>query len=79
MKSATDMIEPAEKRISEQLTGAGFNEILNNSLSKAKYYVAEIEAGKAVQLLNPLSSDLSTMRMSLIHGGLEVIEFNLHK
>lgn len=79
VKSATDMSVDLQKRISEQLTGAGFNEILNNSLSKAKYYVAEIEAGKAVQLLNPLSSDLSTMRMSLIHGGLEVIEFNLHR
>lgn len=79
VKSATDMSVDLQKRISEQLTGAGFNEILNNSLSKAKYYAAEIEVGKAVQLLNPLSSDLSTMRMSLIHGGLEVIEFNLHR
>lgn len=79
VKSATDMSVDIQRRISEQLTGQGFNEILNNSLSKASYYKAEIEAGRAVQVLNPLSSDLSTMRMSLIHGGLEVIEYNLNR
>lgn len=79
VNTATDQSVALQKRISEQLTGAGFNEILNNSLSKASYYTAEIEAGEAVQLLNPLSSDLSTMRMTLLYGGLEVISFNLNR
>lgn len=75
----TDQSVAQQIRISEQLSGAGFNEILNNSLSKASYYTDEIKAGRAVQLMNPLSSDLSTMRMSLMYGGLEVISFNLNR
>ena len=79
VKSPTDMSVDLQRRISEQLTGAGFNEILNNSLSKASYYPEAISKGDAVQVLNPLSNDLSTMRMTMMHGGLEVIEHNLHR
>ena len=78
-KSDVDKSFALQRVISEQLVGAGFVEILNNSLSKASYYPAEIEAGEAVQLLNPLSSDLSTLRLELIHGGLEVIEHNIKR
>lgn len=79
VKSITDMSVAMQKRISEQLTGGGFNEILNNSLSKASYYPEEISGGKAVQVINPLSQDLSTMRMTLLHGGLETVSYNLNR
>lgn len=79
VKTPTDISVAMQKRISEQLTGAGFNEILNNSLSSASYYKEEIASGKAVQVMNPLSQDLSTMRMTLLHGGLEVINYNLNR
>lgn len=79
VKSSTDMSVAMQKRISEQLTGAGFNEILNNSLSSASYYKEDIASGKAVQVMNPLSQDLSTMRMTLLHGGLEVVNYNLNR
>lgn len=79
VKSPTDISVVMQRRISEQLTGAGFNEILNNSLSSANYYREEIASGKAVQVMNPLSQDLSTMRMTLLHGGLEVVNFNLNR
>ena len=65
--------------ISEQLVGAGFNEILNNSLTKAAYY-EELQTYKAencVRLLNPLSQDLSVLRQTLLFGGLESISRNV--
>ncbi len=67
--------------ISEQLVGAGFNEILNNSLTKAAYY-EELQTYKAencVRLLNPLSQDLSVLRQTLLFGGLESISRNVNR
>lgn len=75
----TDKSMLMQQKISEQLVGAGFNEILNNSLSKESYYREELERGEAVTLMNPLSRDLSTMRMTLLFGGLETLSFNLHR
>ncbi|MDO5035749.1 MAG: phenylalanine--tRNA ligase subunit beta [Porphyromonas sp.] len=75
-KTETDESIHLQQIVSEQLVGAGFNEILNNSLSDAGYY-AGVEG--RVELENPLSSELSTMRMTLLHGGLEVIEYNLNR
>ena len=63
------------KVISDLLTNSGFNEILNNSLSKKDYYQdldAFAEEGN-VELLNPLSQDLNVLRRSLIFGGLESV------
>lgn len=65
--------------ISEQLVGAGFFEILNNSLSKESYYSDEKSSKQAVRVINPLSADLSTLRQTLVHGGLESIERNLNR
>ena len=78
-KSDVDKSFSLQRVVSEQLVGAGFVEILNNSLSKASYYPGEIERGEAVQLLNPLSNDLSTLRIQMVHGGLEVIDHNLKR
>lgn len=63
------------KVISDLLTNSGFNEILNNSLSKKDYYqgLASFEEGAGVELLNPLSQDLNVLRRSLIFGGLESV------
>jgi phenylalanyl-tRNA synthetase beta chain len=55
--------------------GAGFNEILNNSLTKAAYY-DEAQNASLVYIMNPLSSDLNVMRGTLLFGGLESIEHN---
>lgn len=64
--------------ISEQLTGCGFNEILNNSLTKSAYYndLNQYPNPNCVMLINPLSSDLNCMRQTLLFGGLESIEHN---
>lgn len=67
--------------ISRQLTGAGFSEILNNSLTKLSYYkdLASYPAEKAVKIMNPLGSDLSITRQTLLFGGLESIARNRNR
>lgn len=70
-----------QRRISELLTAQGFNEILNNSLTKVGYYedntVYPLE--NAVKILNPLSQDLGVMRQTLLFGGLESIARNANR
>jgi phenylalanyl-tRNA synthetase beta chain len=64
--------------ISEQLCGAGFNEIMNNSLTRSDYY-AELTTypeAHCVLLENPISSALNGMRQTLLFGGLESIGYN---
>lgn len=70
-----------QKLISEQLTGAGFLEILNNSLSKEGYYQnnPDFPLNNCVKLLNPLSTDLGVMRQTLLFGGLENIAYNQNR
>ena len=65
--------------VSEQLVGAGFNEILNNSLSKSSYYDDEQKMKELVHIMNPLSSDLNVMRGTLLYGGLESVEHNVKR
>jgi len=62
--------------VSEQLVGEGFNEILNNSLTKGAYYG---ENDTLVRIMNPLSSDLNVMRQTLLFGGLESIQHNANR
>ena len=67
--------------IAEQLTAQGFNEILNNSLTKGYYYqdLVSFPAAHSVKMLNALSSDLSVMRQTLLFGGLENINRNVNR
>ena len=67
--------------ISEQLVGAGFNEILNNSLTKEAYYegLECCPPSSLVHLMNPLSNDLGVLRGTLLFGGLEVIAHNANR
>ncbi|MBR2291864.1 MAG: phenylalanine--tRNA ligase subunit beta [Prevotella sp.] len=68
--------------VSEQLVGSGFNEILNNSLTKAAYYEDASDASNPstlVRIMNPLSSDLNVMRQTLLFGGLESIQHNVNR
>ena len=68
-------------RISEQLTAQGFNEILNNSLTKVSYYepLTELILDTCVKIMNPLSQDLGVMRQTLLFGGLESIQRNANR
>ena len=67
--------------IAEQLTAQGFNEILNNSLTKGGYYtdLTSFPAALSVKIINALSSDLNVMRQTLLFGGLENIAYNVNR
>ena len=74
IKGEEDQKHKLANLVSEQLVGEGFNEILNNSLSKSSYYGDKQDM--LVKIMNPLSSDLNVMRQTLLYGGLESIEHN---
>lgn len=73
--------EVIQSKVSDFLTGKGFNEVLNNSLSNAGYSekVASIDDSKYVELLNPLSNELAVLRQSLVFGVLESLVRNQNK
>ena len=77
-KTATDRSYDLQNLISEQLCGSGFNEIMNNSLTRSAYYdeLTTYPVSHCVMLMNPLSADLNGMRQTLLFGGLESIEHN---
>ncbi len=80
-KTDTDSADDLRRLIASQLTAAGFNEILNNSLTAEKYYtgLTTYPADRCVHLLNPLSSDLNVMRQTLLFGGLESLSHNINR
>lgn len=80
-KTPTDASHQMYNLIAEQLTGCGFNEIMNNSLTKSAYYAQStvLPEANCVRLLNPLSNDLSVMRQTLLFGGLESIAYNANR
>ena len=77
-QTPTDRSYKLQNLISEQLCGCGFNEILNNSLTRSAYYdnLSTYPVSHCVMLMNPLSADLNCMRQTLLFGGLESIEHN---
>jgi phenylalanyl-tRNA synthetase beta chain len=77
IKGEEDQKHKLANLVSEQLVGEGFNEILNNSLSKSSYY--EDKQDTLVHIMNPLSSDLNVMRQTLLFGGLESIQHNVNR
>ena len=70
-----------ENIIANQLVGQGFYEIMNNSLTSDKYtsYSEQLNEAHSVKIINPLSTDLSVMRQSIIFSGLETIAFNINR
>ena len=80
-KGELDKSNKLQNHVAEQLVGCGFNEILNNSLTKVAYY-EEGETYKlenCVKLMNPLSQDLAVLRQTLLFGGLESIARNANR
>lgn len=81
--SHTDGVNPEDIRnvISDLLSSNGFNEAMNNSLTKGKYtaLIPELDVEQNIELLNPLSQDLNVMRQSLLFSGLENIAYNQNR
>ena len=82
MQGEQDKENKLQNLIAEQLVGCGFNEILNNSLTKVSYYDETLNAytpETTVKVMNPLSADLGVMRQTLLFGGLESIVRNANR
>lgn len=73
--------ERIQNMISDLLSSKGFNECMNNSLSKASHtdLIEELSQEHQVTLLNPLSQDLNGMRQSLLFSGLDNIAYNINR
>lgn len=73
--------EKATNLVADLLTANGFNEIMSNSLTKAAYYddLKAYKAENCVRIINPLSSDLSVMRQTLLFNALEAVELNTNR
>ncbi|WP_285009212.1 phenylalanine--tRNA ligase subunit beta [Pedobacter faecalis] len=65
--------EQTQHVIADMLTANGFLEIWCNSLTKGAYSKVPEEA---VQILNPLSSDLNVMRQELLLPAMESVAYN---
>lgn len=68
--------EAVQNHVADWLSAKGFHEILSNSLSSSAH---SVEPERAVKLLNPLSSDLDTLRQTLLFSGLEAIVYNQNR
>ena len=81
IKDEEDQKHKMENIVAEQLIGSGFNEIINNSLTKSAYYdgLNEYQQDSFVNIMNPLSSDLNVMRRTMLFGGLESIAYNANR
>jgi phenylalanyl-tRNA synthetase beta chain len=73
--------EALRNRISDMLTGIGFNEAMSNSITKAEYFekFESFNAEESVMLMNPLSNDLNAMRQTLLFSGMEAVEYNANR
>lgn len=65
------------EKLSSALVGIGFNEMLNNSITHSANYSSE-ELSSAVTMLNNLSSELDTLRLTMLETGLQTIARNLN-
>jgi len=59
--------------VGSMLASKGFYEIMTNSLVSSDI-TSDDES--AVEMLNPLSSDLSVLRTSMLHSGLQTVSYN---
>ena len=65
-----------QQRIAQQLVAQGFYELYNNSLTTPKH---DSNVDGMVEILNPLSSELSVMRTNMLYGMLESVQFNINR
>ncbi|TAD92249.1 MAG: phenylalanine--tRNA ligase subunit beta [Bacteroidetes bacterium] len=75
---ALQLTESWRQKISGHLCGAGFLEMLNNSITNSAYYSPEALQA-AVKMLNNLSSELDVLRPSMLETGLQTIAHNLNR
>lgn len=65
-----------KEQIAHSLNGFGFSEIMTNSITQSNYYA---ESQELVKLQNSMTSELDSMRASLIPEVLNVIRHNINR
>ncbi len=70
-----------ENIVAELLRNNGFTEIMSNSLTTPKYIELSnnLDDKTTVEILNPLSQDLSVLRQSMLFSALESVVYNLNR
>lgn len=70
-----------QQTIGDFLAIQGFFEILTNSLSSPNYsgLIVPGQEDKAINMINPLSAELSIMRQSMLFSGLEALNYNINR
>jgi len=70
-----------ENLIANQLSSLGFYEMVANSLTNPEYTKVSEQINEAynVEILNPLSTDLSVMRQTLLSSALEAVSYNINR
>ena len=81
--SATQVVEDyqVQNKIGTQLIALGFHEMMGNSLTSPKYIelTDALKPEHNVEMLNPLSNDLSVMRQSMLFNSLEALSYNINR
>ncbi len=70
--------EALKEKISQQLAGLGFYEIVTNSITNSKFYSEEV-LSQSVKMINNLSADLDVLRPSMLETGMEAIVYNTNR
>jgi phenylalanyl-tRNA synthetase beta chain len=68
-----------QKKLSATFAGAGFSEIITNSLTTPAYAASLGKQDTAVDVQNKLSEELGVMRQDLLFSGLEVLRYNINR
>lgn len=76
-----DEMEPykVQEELSYYLAGAGFHEILTNSLTNPEYDQKLGLGGESVEILNKSSEELGVMKTDPLYTGLEVVRHNINR
>ena len=70
-----------QNQVAAQLTAQGFHEMMANSLTNPSYAKLSdsLKPEHSVEMLNPLSNELSAMRQSMLFGALEALAYNQNR
>ncbi len=80
VKNIEKSAQRIENAVAQTLISIGFHEAMNNSVVKTQYQqIFGLDETTGVKLLNPLSSDLSVMRQSMLPGLLENTLYNINR
>jgi phenylalanyl-tRNA synthetase beta chain len=67
-----------KEKISNVLAGMGYFEIMNNSITNSAFLTEE-ELPTAVKMMNNLSAELDSLRVSMLETGLQTVLHNLNR